>query len=591
MNQPPDRFDAADGNRPTHVRHWVVLATVLMSILLYLDRFCISFAERLIKEDLDLSNEQISWILSAFFWSYALGQVPAGWLSDRFGSRLMLSIYVLLWSVFTALTGLASGFLMLFMLRLGFGLGQAGAFPTAGGVLSKWTPIATRGTASGLVASGGRVGGAIAPVVTALLIVMFVPVTAPSKLASGDLFNAARFSHLLHNPPPKTAAIAEQALSRFSSQAASHVAVLAESHRPDEPSPLSAADGQLLADALNQLLADRTFYEADRFAALDLPREATRLAKQDPQALKSEEVERLNRLLLETAFPTEIKKVYVAGWRPVLLVYGLVGIVVAGLIWVVFRNRPQEHPACNAAEIELITHGQPPASTRRLSGIPWKSLVSSQSLWLSSISQVGTNIGWVFLVTWLPRYLEEVHRVPVETRGVMASIPLVVGWVGMLLGGRLTDRMVHRFGLRWGRALPMGLTRFLGMGAFLFCLLPVAKWFGPDWAPWVLTAAFGMVAFATDLGVAAVWAFCQDVGGRHVGSVLGWGNMWGNLGAAVSPLLLNWMIGKDGSWDGAFIVCAVSFLISGLAALGVDATRPIVPEESEATHSVDGEHA
>jgi nitrate/nitrite transporter NarK len=89
-----------------------------------------------------------------------------------------------------------------------------------------------------------------------------------------------------------------------------------------------------------------------------------------------------------------------------------------------------------------------------------------------------------------------------------------------------------------------------------------------------------MVAFATDLGVAAVWAFCQDVGGRHVGSVLGWGNMWGNLGAAISPPLLNQMIGKDGSWDLAFAVCAFSFLVSGIAALGIDATQPIVPEET-----------
>jgi sugar phosphate permease len=64
--------------RPTRVRYLVVSITMLMSVLLYLDRFCISFAERLIKEDLGLSNDQMGWILSAFFWSYALGQVPSG---------------------------------------------------------------------------------------------------------------------------------------------------------------------------------------------------------------------------------------------------------------------------------------------------------------------------------------------------------------------------------------------------------------------------------------------------------------------------------------------------------------------------------
>jgi MFS family permease len=566
---------------PTHVRYWVVAVAVLMSVLLYLDRFCISFAERLIKEDLGLSNEEIGWILSAFFWSYALAQVPAGWLSDRFGSRLMLSLYVLIWSVFTALTGLAGGFIVLFLLRLGFGLGQAGAFPTAGGVLSKWMPISSRGKASGLVASGGRVGGAIAPVLTALLIVMFVPESTPSTLEPSDVFDAARFSHMLHHPKPKVAPIAERVLSRLPTEVESRIAALSAAYNPEQQgAAVDATNEPLLIESLNRLLADRTFYQPALFAELDLPHEATRLARQDLATIGQTSVERLNRLLLEAAFPTEIKKVYVAGWRPVLMVYGLVGIIVAGLIWMVFRDRPQQHPACNQAEVDLITHGQPPPPAGRLSGIPWGDLVRSRSMWLSSISQVGTNIGWVFLVTWLPRYLEEVHRVPVETRGVMASVPLLVGWVGMLWGGHLTDRMVRRFGLRWGRALPMGLTRFLGMAAFLFCLLPVQTWFGPDWTPWVLTAAFGMVAFATDLGVAAVWAFCQDVGGRHVGSVLGWGNMWGNLGAAISPPLLNQMIGKDGSWDLAFAVCAFSFLVSGIAALGIDATQPIVPEET-----------
>src|SRR5687767_5600975 len=124
--------------RPTRVRYLVVAVAMLMSVLLYLDRFCISFAERLIKEDLDLSNKQMGWILSAFFWSYALGQVPSGWFSDRFGARNMLALYILLWSLFTALTGLAAGFAMLVVMRLGFGLAQAGAYPTAASLLSRW---------------------------------------------------------------------------------------------------------------------------------------------------------------------------------------------------------------------------------------------------------------------------------------------------------------------------------------------------------------------------------------------------------------------------------------------------------------------
>jgi MFS family permease len=197
-------------------------------------------------------------------------------------------------------------------------------------------------------------------------------------------------------------------------------------------------------------------------------------------------------------------------------------------------------------------------------------MLRSRGLWLSSLNQFGTNLGWGFLITWFPRYLVEAHAVPSLERGWLASMPILVGMAGMLAGGWATDRLTRRIGLRWGRALPMALTRFLGAAAFVACLLMES--------PGSVTAALCVVAVSTDLGVPAVWAFMQDVGGRHVGAVLGWGNMWGNLGAAVSPVLLNAVIGP-GRWDACFLACAAAFLVSGVAALGIDARVPIVEHE------------
>lgn len=74
-------------SRPSGVRHLIVLLLTLMSVLLYLDRFCVSFAGDYIKEDLGLSQTQMSLLLGPFFFLfYALAQVPSGWLSDRFGA-------------------------------------------------------------------------------------------------------------------------------------------------------------------------------------------------------------------------------------------------------------------------------------------------------------------------------------------------------------------------------------------------------------------------------------------------------------------------------------------------------------------------
>src|SRR5437762_1590437 len=112
-----DDSHPADGGRPTSVRHLVVGLTTLMAVLLYLDRFCLSIMVTFMSEDFSLSEWQQGLLLSVFFWSYALFQVPSGWLTDRFGPRLMLTLYIVLWSAFTGLMGIVYSFVLVLLLR------------------------------------------------------------------------------------------------------------------------------------------------------------------------------------------------------------------------------------------------------------------------------------------------------------------------------------------------------------------------------------------------------------------------------------------------------------------------------------------
>jgi nitrate/nitrite transporter NarK len=218
----------------------------------------------------------------------------------------------------------------------------------------------------------------------------------------------------------------------------------------------------------------------------------------------------------------------------------------------------------------LITGLTMSRPTPKLSRIPLRELVTSASMWCSCLSQWFTNVGWVFLMTWAPRYYSSVHELAIEKRALLVSIPPLFGWMGMLAGGAVTDRAVTSLGRRWGRSLPISLSRFLAMGAYIGCL------FEPG--PYLAAGLFSIVAFATALGTAPSWAFTQDVGGRHVGSVLGWGNMWGNLGAAVTPPFLIAIVGEAEHWNNAFVACAAAFCLSGIVALGINATIPIAPE-------------
>ncbi len=535
---------------------------VLMAVMLYLDRFCVSFAERYIKEDLRLTESQTAWFLSLFFWSYALGQVPCGWLGDRFGVRGILALYILIWSLFTALIGVAAGIVSLLVFRFGCGLAQAGAFPACGNLLSRWVPLSSRGKASAIVALGGRIGGAIAPILTAYLMVVFVPLSTPALLESSQLLNSERLSMRLFSPnedsgPPVVQRIRE----------------LWPVSTPIDIATSEPARSRAICDGLNELLRrSDLFRESDVAHLKSLEREALQLlAKRTTgKSLSEQQTIRLNRLVLEAVFPAEIGKLYVRGWRPVVMIYGLVGIIVAGLFWFCVRNTPGEHPWCNDAERALIDFGKTPTQSDRGTALPLGVIVRSTSLWLSSISQFTTNFAWLFLVTFLARYLVEVHQVPILERSWMAAIPPLAGIAGMFLGGQLTDWLTRRVGLRWGRALPMGVTRFFAAASYLACL-----WLD---SPWAATVAFACVFFFVDLGVSAVWAFMQDVGGRHVGSMLGWGNMWGNVGSAIALQFYNFVLGEHpaiAEWNTMFTVCAGMFVLSGISALGINATVPI----------------
>ena len=111
---------------------WVVVAALfVVSLITYIDRAAISSAKGALGADLGLSDDAMGAVFSAFALGYALAQVPAGWLADRFGPRLALSLVVAVWSVFTAATGMARTLGSLLAIRFLFGIAEAGAFPGA----------------------------------------------------------------------------------------------------------------------------------------------------------------------------------------------------------------------------------------------------------------------------------------------------------------------------------------------------------------------------------------------------------------------------------------------------------------------------
>jgi len=266
-------------------------------------------------------------------------------------------------------------------------------------------------------------------------------------------------------------------------------------------------------------------------------------------------------------------------WQDVMFLYGGIGIAIGIWFWVAARNEPEDHPHCNREEQELIAAGRiavDPNAIQKPIVPPIYELLTSRSIWCMAISQFGTNLGWAFIITKMPTYLKEAKGAGDLAGGMMGSMIWAVSVLGMLLGGPLTDRMTRRFGMRWGRMGTMIVTRFLSAAGFVVALYAEG--------PWATAIALAVVMFFCDLGIPAAWAFAQDVGGRSVGAVLGWSNMVGNLGAAATPFIYtafnNWF-DTPKTMEGTLYAGMVGFLVAGVSALGIDASKPLVPEESD----------
>ena len=143
-------------------RYLVVAGLFVLSLITYVDRAAISSVKEPLAAELQLDDQAIGAVFSVFALGYAVAQVPSGWLADRIGPRYMLAGAVAVWSVLTAWTGWAAGFVSLVIVRFLFGVAEAGAFPGTARAFFNWLPVSERGRANGIVFSGSRLGAAFA---------------------------------------------------------------------------------------------------------------------------------------------------------------------------------------------------------------------------------------------------------------------------------------------------------------------------------------------------------------------------------------------------------------------------------------------
>jgi MFS family permease len=152
---------------------WGVWMLALSVFLNYVDRGALSVAMPRMQGELQISSEQLGLLASAFFWTYALLQVPAGWLCERFNVKHVLTIGFALWTFATGLTAFANTFALLLFFRLILGIGESVAYPAYSQIISTRFPPEQRGFPNALIDAFSKFGPALSTLLGGLTVATF----------------------------------------------------------------------------------------------------------------------------------------------------------------------------------------------------------------------------------------------------------------------------------------------------------------------------------------------------------------------------------------------------------------------------------
>lgn len=255
------------------------------------------------------------------------------------------------------------------------------------------------------------------------------------------------------------------------------------------------------------------------------------------------------------------------GWRAPFLVFGLIGLCWSAAWYWYYRDTPSEHRFINAAERSLIENSVG-VRAARTQAIPWGRILRSPSLWTLSLMYFCYGYSIDIYLDWFPKYLNDHRGFNLTQMGFYASLPLLAGAAGDLFGGTISDRCARRFGnLKLARRL-VAVAGFIVAAIFI---LPAT--FTAHSTASVLYSC--MAVFGLEVTVGVAWAIPLDIGGEYAGTVASVMNTFGNLGSAVSPVLLAYLVGVYG-WNLPFVVGAVLCVAGATFGLAIDADKKIV---------------
>ncbi len=265
------------------------------------------------------------------------------------------------------------------------------------------------------------------------------------------------------------------------------------------------------------------------------------------------------------------------GWRTPFFVFGALGVAWSALWYWYYRDTPSEHSGVNLAERNLIGGSMRAVRQGSAGTVPWRSILMSRTVWTLSLMYFCYGYCIDVYLDWFPKYLNDHRGFDLKHMGMYATAPLLAGTLGDLLGGSLSDRWARRSGnLKIAR-------RVVAIAGFLLAaaaILPATFTTSSTGSVWYSCVA----VFGLEMTVGVSWAIPIDVGGDYAGSVASVMNTFGNLGSAISPALLAYLVGLYG-WNVPFVLSAGLCVVAAALFLKIDASRVIAVEPVQTPHT------
>ena len=249
------------------------------------------------------------------------------------------------------------------------------------------------------------------------------------------------------------------------------------------------------------------------------------------------------------------------GWRWIFYIFAAAGLLWSVAFYLVYRNLPEEHPRVNHLELAHIRGRDAEGAVKRVDlhqqlAPPWRIIFRSANMWYIAAGYCCFYYGTYFYMTWFPTYLLEYRHLSLRAVGRLASLPLLAGMVGDIVGGTLTDRVYKKTGkLKFARRI-VAAPAMLASGV---CLIPAAM----TQSAWTAILCLTASLFFLELVISPAWAVPMDVGGEYSGTVSGVMNMAGSLAASLSPIIFGALV-QRGFWITPFFISAGVLLTGAL---------------------------